>query len=166
MPSCAITYSPDVAVEAARAFFWRKFRTKFGALYLASIVLIPGFMIAYAHYVGFDWLVGMLGTILAFNVILQLASYFAVPRALARLALVRARERADIEATAEWLKVASGQSINTFPWSTFKHVWVYDDFMLLVLGEPLANRFVHVPTAGMSNEVPSEFKAAAARAFA
>jgi hypothetical protein len=164
LPSCAITYSPDVAVQAARAFFWRKFRTKFGAVYLASFVLIAGFMMVYAQYFGFDWLVGMLGTILAFNVILQLASYFAVPRAMARLASDRARDGADVEATAEWLKVASGQRINTFPWSTFKHVWVYDDFMLLVLGEPLANRFFHVPTAGMSNEIRSEFEAAAARA--
>jgi hypothetical protein len=166
VPSSAVRYSPEVAADAARAFFWRKFRTKVGALYLSSFVLIPAIMFMYAHYVGFDWFIGVFGTILFFNLVIQAAYYFALPKALAKLATTLARDGVVIDATADGLKVSSGQNVNSFPWDVFKHVWIYDRFLILVIGIPLANRFLHIPLEGMTAEVRAAFESVAHRAVA
>jgi hypothetical protein len=164
VPSSAVRYSPEVAANAARAFFWRKFRTKVGALYLSSFVLIPAVMFMYAHYVGVDWIIGVLGTILFFNLVIQAAYYFALPKALAKLARTLARDGVVIDATADGLKASSGQNVNSFPWDVFKHIWTYDSFVILVIGEPLANKFLHIPIDGMTADVRAAIESVAKRA--
>ena len=71
-----------------------------------------------------------------------------------------------IDATADGLKISSDQNVNSFAWDVFKHIWIYDSFVILVMGAPLANKFLHIPIEGMTTEVRAAIESVANRAVA
>ena len=97
MALCTITYSPSVAERAARRFFWRKWRTPFGIVFLSAFVICSVGLIAWIRWIGLDWFAGMLGTLLAMNLMIQWARYSQIPKALARFATER--KTAELETT-------------------------------------------------------------------
>ena len=153
--------SPAVALRAGRAFFFRKLRTKFGLIALGATVIDIAVLIGVLTWIGTDnMLVGMLVTILMLMAVIQSASFFTVPRTLARVAGRAPQNTSEIEVTEEGLTVRSGKNTNFLPWKVFSSVWIYDDFIVLPIGEFVLNRFLWVPTAGMPADVRAAFKAA------
>jgi hypothetical protein len=105
-------------------------------------------------------LVGMLATILMLMAVTQSASFFTIPRTLARVAGRTPQNTSEIDVTEEGLTVRSGKNTNFLPWKVFSSVWIYDDFIVLPIGKDVLNRFFWVPTAGMTADVRVAFKAA------
>jgi hypothetical protein len=161
LASCTITNSPDVALRAARSAFWRKFRSWLGASYLSSFVILPGFIAFVVIADGANWIVGVLGALLFFNALIQFSSYVWIPRALARSASDPSRITTDLETTPEGIVLVSGRNKSFVPWTKFSNIWVYDDYIILVVGVPIASRFAYVSTNGMTPEVRSAFELAA-----
>lgn len=162
MASCSIEYSPEVAERAARQFFWRKWRTPFGILLLSSFVILSVVLIVWVYKVGADWFVGMLGTILAANLIIQWSLYSRFPKALARSAADL--KSVELETSDEGIRLSSARSANFIPWSKFSAIWIYDEFLLLRWGKsPTGSRFIHIPAQGMTPEVRAAFEGVRAR---
>jgi hypothetical protein len=160
LASCTIIYSPDVARRAGRIFFWRKWTTKFGLLFLSSLVIMTVTLAIWVTWVDPDWFVGAFGMLLALNLILLGTSYFAIPRALARIASDPSRNTATIETTDDGVKISLAENVVFLTWKEISFIWVYDDFVLLVLGKMTVSRFIHIPTKGMTAEVQSAFVSA------
>lgn len=161
LASCTVAASPAVALRAGRAFFFRKWRTKFGLVTLGAIVIDIAVLIGVLAWMGPDnMLVGMLATILMLMAAIQSASFFTIPRTLAKVAGRAPQSTSEIEVTEEGLTVRSGKNTNFLPWKVFSSVWIYDDFIVLPIGKFVLNRFVWVPTAGMTADVQAAFRAA------
>jgi hypothetical protein len=161
LATCTVSASPAVALRAGRAFFFRKWRTKFGLITLGAIVIDIAVLISVLIWIGPDnMLVGMLATILMLMAVFQGASFFIIPRTLARVAGRTPQITSEIEVTEDGLTVRSGKNTNFLPWKVFSSVWIYDDFVVLPIGKFALNRFLWVPTAGMTADVRAAFKAA------
>jgi len=161
MATCTVTYSPEVARRAARAYFWRKFATLFGASYLASIPVMIG-AIAFIYYMqGANWFVGAFGLLLFFNVLMQWGYYFTLPRALAKRLVDPLLCTAEITTSADGVRIVIGPNASLLKWARFRRIWLYDDFVILAMNPPLQMGFTYIPTAGMSTEVRRDLEAAA-----
>jgi hypothetical protein len=161
LASCTVSASPAVALRAGRAFFLRKWRTKFGLITLGAVVIDIAVLIGVLSWIGPDHiLVGMLATILMLMGLVQSASFFTIPHTLARVTERAPQSTSEIEVTEEGLTVRSGKNTNFLPWQVFSSVWIYDEFILLPIGKFILSRFVWVPTAGMTADVRTAFKAA------
>ncbi len=164
LASCTVEASPAVALRAGRAFFPRKWRTKFGLITPGAIAIDIAVLIGVLTWMGPDnMLVGMLATILMLMAVTESASFFTIPRTLATVARRTPQNTSEIEVTEEGLTVRSGKNTHFLPWKVFSSVWIYDDFIILPIGEFVLNRFLWVPTAGMTAEVRAAFKAACDR---
>jgi hypothetical protein len=132
--SCTVITSPEVAFRAGRAFFWRKWRTKWGAVLLGAILINLATLIGVIVWMGPDnWLVGS-----------------------------ATKTTSEIEVTADGITVRSGRNTRYLPWKVFSCIWIYEDFILLPLDKVLLNRFVWLPTSGMTPEVLAAFRTAPA----
>ena len=161
LASCTVVTSPEVAFRAGRTFFWRKWRTKSGALLLGAILINIATLTGVMVWIGPDnWLVGVMSAILFLNAVLQGGYFFSLPRALRRAALRAPMNISEIEVTDDGLTVRSGRSTNHLPWKVFSFIWIYEDFVLLPLGKVVLNRFVWIPTSGMTAEVLTAFRTA------
>jgi uncharacterized membrane protein YkgB len=110
LPSCIVVGSPPVALRAGRAFFFRKWRTKFGLFTLGAIVIDVTVLAGVLVWIGPDnMLVGMLATILILMAANQSSSLFSIPRALARAAARAPQNTSELEVTEEGLTVRSGK---------------------------------------------------------
>lgn len=159
MATCTVTWSANVARRAIRKYFWRRFMTPFGLLYLASFpLLIGGIWVVYSM-AGANWFVGAFGLVLVMNVIIQGTYYFVLPRAYVKRLSDPARQTAEVETSADGIRVAMGRSAAFRKWSAFKYVWIYDDFVILAKGW-LSMGFVFIPTQGISPEVRGDLEAA------
>src|SRR5262249_36963543 len=108
MATCTVTYTPDVARRAARTYFWRKFKTPFGASYFLSVPVMIG-AVAFIYYVqGANWFVGAFGLLIFFNLLMQWAYYFSLPKALARRLADPANRTAEVRTSAEGVRIAIG----------------------------------------------------------
>jgi hypothetical protein len=160
MVTCTVQYSADVAVRAIRTYFWRKFRTPFGAFYLGSYPLIIG-MIAFTYYMqGANWFVGAFGSLVFFNLLMQWSNWFTLPRAIAKRLTDPANRTAEVTTSAEGIRIAIGQAASFVKWAMIKYIWFYDDFVILALKPPLLMRSIHLPTAGMTPELRRDLAAA------
>ncbi len=160
MATCTLTYAPEVARRAARTYFWRKFKTPFGALYLASIPLMIG-AIAFIYYMqGPNWFVGAFGLFLFFNLLMQWAYYFTLPKALAKRLVDPATRTAEVTTSPEGVRIVIGPNASLLTGARFKRIWLYDDFVILAVNSPLQMGFTYLPTAGMTPEVRRDLEAA------
>jgi len=160
MATCTVTYTPEVARHAARAYFWRKFKTPLGVLYLASIPFLIG-AVAFIYYMqGANWFVGAFGLLLFSNLLMQWFYYFKLPQALARRLVDPANRTAEVTTSEDGIRVAIGPNASLLKWTMFKRIWLYDDFAILAVNPPLAMRFTYLPTEGMTPEVRRDLEAA------
>ena len=159
MATCTITYSEAVARRAVHAFFWRRFKTPLGALYLLSLPLLIAIIVFVYSVDGPNWFVGAFGLILVMNVLIQGTFYFSLPKAFARRLLDPANRTADVETSSEGVRVASGRSAAVLAWAKFPYVWIYEDFVILAAKPPLM-RFTFLPTDGMTPDVRRDLETA------
>jgi YcxB-like protein len=101
-----------------------------------------------------------MSAILFLKAVLQGTYFFSLPRALWRAALRAPKTTSEIEVTDDGLTIRSGKSTNHLPWKVFSFIWIYEDFILLPFGKIVLNRFVWVPTSGMTAEVLTAFQTA------
>ena len=161
MATCTLEYSVDVSRRAFRTYFWRRFKTPLGALYLGSFpIIIGGIWLAYCLN-GPDGFVGAFGLLLFMNLVIQLSYYFSVPKAFVKRLSDPVNRTAEVETSAEGVHIAFGRSAALLKWSTFKQIWLYDDFVILAVRPPLLLRFTFLPAAGMSVEMRRDLEAAA-----
>jgi hypothetical protein len=156
-----VSYSAEVTHQAARTYFWRRFKSPLGVMYLISLPLVLALVIFTYSYEGANWAVGVFGFLLVMNVMLQGSLYFSQPRAVSRLLSDPSRQTLTLETLEDGFKAEAGRNTTFFPWTKLRHIWLYRDFILLVPAHPmLLSRFWIIPTAGMSAEVWSDFEKA------
>jgi hypothetical protein len=156
MAVCTVTYSAAVARRAYRTFFWRKFRTPLGLFYLLSLPTNLALLIFIYLFLGTTWVLGAFGVLFFGNLYLQAVAYFLMPRAIARAAVKL--NSAEIETTSGGFRVSNGPNVTFLDWARFKYVWVYPDFVILVIKPELLFRFAYVPAIGMSPEARKDFE--------
>ena len=155
MAECVLKYSAATAHEAARFFCWRRYFTRFGLWYLGSIVVFIGALIGAYKMFGPDWRVGVIGTILWMNVILQVTSFFALPRAMSR-AIAKLDSRDGLVSTHEdGFSLSLGGNVVKIRWSRICYGWSRINF--IVLGFSYFS-MIHLPTAGMTADVRAAFE--------
>ena len=124
--TCSLEYSADVARHAVRAYFWRRFKTLYGALYLGSFpILIGAIWVAYSLN-GPDWFVGAFGLLLMMNLIIQSTYYFSAPRASARRLSDPTNRTAEVESSAEGVRIVFGRNAALLKWSGLVEGGGYD----------------------------------------
>jgi hypothetical protein len=159
--TCTLTDSAPVARQAVRTFFWRKFASPLGAFYLLSFPLIIGAIWFVWSHEGPDWFVGMFGFVLFMNLLFQLLGYFLVPRIFARRALDPSARIAEVETSANGIRISRGGNTLMMPWSRFINIWLYDNFVVLVRKPPLSlAQLVVLPADGMSPQMRLDLIAA------
>ena len=162
MARCNVTYSESVTRRAVHTFFWRRFKTPLGALYLGSFPILLG-AIGFAYSIdGPNWFVGAMGFLLVMNLIIQVTSYFALPKAFVKRISDPTRRNAEIETSAEGVRVTNGPNALLLPWKMFKYIWVYDQYVILAVRPPMLT-FVTIPTEGMTSDVRRDFEEAGVR---
>lgn len=161
MTTSTLTYSEPLVRRAVRRYFWRKFASLIGALFLLSLVLMTAAVGFVWSTAGANWFVGMIGFVLYMNVLFQAMGYFLVPRVFARAALNPATRTAEVETSAQGIRITRGGNTTTSPWSNFTKIWLYDDCVLLVRKPSLSlMQFVVLPGDGMDSQMRLELLAA------
>ena len=150
-----LIYSAKVAYQAARFYRWRRFCTTFGLLYLGSLVICIGMMVFAYTYEGTNWFFGFMGTMLGFNLILQTATWFSLPKATAKVVSNLKSPNGHIALDDEGFTLSVGGNVVKILWSRFRYVWPRKDF--IVLARPYFG-MLHIPTEGMTANVRAEFE--------
>jgi hypothetical protein len=162
LPSCVVNASPDIARRAGRAFWVRKWRTRFGAFALASIICVIATIVWMVALFGWERApLGVPATVLCMMMVAESVSFFGVPRTLARSA--SGRNTSEVHVEDDGITVKAGRNTQFLPWKTFSAVWIYGGFVLLPIGRFAVSRFVWIPTAGMSAEVLQALASASKR---
>jgi hypothetical protein len=144
-----------------RTYFWRKFASRLGALFLLSLLLMTAAVWFVWSTAGPNWFVGMFGLALYMNVLFQVMGYFFVPRVFARAAQDPATRIAEVETSAHGVRISRGGNTVTTPWPSFTKIWLYDDFVLLVRKPALSlMQFVVLPSDGMDSQMRLDLLAA------
>ena len=164
MATCNVTYSEGVVRRAVRTFFWRRFKTPLGVLYLGSFPILLG-AIGFAYSIdGPNWFVGAVGLLLVLNIIIQATPYFVLPKAFAKRIADPAKRSAEVETSTEGVRVTNGPNAALLPWKRFKYIWVYDQYIILAVRPPML-MFVIIPTEGMTSDVRRDFEEAGVRSI-
>jgi hypothetical protein len=110
---------------------------------------------------GTNWFVGMFGFVLYMSLLYQIVGYFSVPRIFARRSLDPATRMAEVETSANRIRISRGGNTSTIPRSKFTNIWLYDNFVILV-HRPLLSlmQFVVLPADGMSSQMRLDLIAA------
>jgi hypothetical protein len=165
LAECLVNYSAETARAAARAFLWRRYLTKFGLFFLGALVIWTAALIFFYHVSGPDWFVGFIGTVLGFNLLLQVVLFSALPRAMAKaVTALPSPHTGRVTTTNDGITIALGGNVSVFPWSRLKYIWPQDQFILLGFRFSMS-RVLHVPTDGMTADVRAEFASRASPVF-
>ena len=159
MATCTITYSADTTRRAVRTFFWQRFKTPLGVSFLFSLPAMAGAMWFVYSIDGANWFIGAIGFLLSMNLIIQSSYYFTLPKAFARRLSDPTFRTAEVETSSKGVRVVSGPNATLLTWERFKHIWLYDDFVIFAVKPPLM-RFTFLPTQGMTPEVRRDIQAA------
>jgi hypothetical protein len=130
-------------------------------LYLLAMPINLAALILIYLCMGTNWMFGALAIVLVGTFYLQILVYFAAPKAMARRALNFGT--AEIETSDAGFRASIGKNVTFLEWTRFKHIWMYPDFVILVLNPLLLAGFAYVPAAGMSTEVRKDFEDAGQR---
>jgi hypothetical protein len=160
MATCTVNYSEDVVRRAVRAYFWRRFKTPLGLVFLSSFVAIAGFIwIVYSIH-GANWMIGAFGSIICLYFVIEAFYYFSLPKAAAKRVSEPNYRTAQVETSRKGIRVVRGPNALLLRWDRYKHIWLYDDFVLLAVLPPLMIPFMYLPTDGMSPDVRRDLEAA------
>jgi hypothetical protein len=108
---------------------------------------------------GPNWFVGAFGFLLIFNLIIQGSYYFFLPKAFARPLSDPTFHTSEVETSWKGIRTVSGPNAAMLTWDKFKHIWIYDDFVIVAAMPPLV-RFTYLPTDGMTQEVRRDLESA------
>ena len=159
MATCTLTYSADVAHRAVRTYFWRRFKTPLGVSFLFSIPLMAAMIWLVYSIDGANWFVGAFGLLIVMNIFIHVSYYYSLPKAFIKRLSDPSLRTADVETSSKGIRVLSRPNSALLTWERFKHIWLYDDFVILAVRPPLM-RFTFLPTDGMTLEVRRDLEAA------
>jgi hypothetical protein len=143
-----LEYSEPMLRRAAFAY-WRRF---VGSAYGVGVFVVAGCLAALLRNGDRSWVVGVLGTCVAFAVGFS-AAVFVVHwrRSIGRLRRLCTRT-ASLLATDMELCLSSELGTNALPWSAVTQIWRYSEFWLLVLSH---RQVVTLPLASLSAQARS-----------
>jgi hypothetical protein len=156
---CTVTYSSEVARAAIRAYFWARIRSPLGVAYIMSCMLaiiFIWFLLSQNYPI---WIVSIIGLMYATYWVLQLSYFLWWPRAFAKRLVDPTKRTAEVDTSADGVKILFSGSASLLKWKTYKHIWLYNDFVVLSLS-PVLMGFVFIPTNGMNAEVLRDLEAA------
>jgi hypothetical protein len=159
MATCTITYSADISRRAVRTFFWRRFKTPLGVSFLLSLPVMAGALWFVYSIDGANWFIGMIGFLLFMNLLIQSSYYFSLPKAFVRRLSDPTMRTAEVETSPKGVRIVFGPNATLLTWERFKHIWLYDDFVIMAVKPPLMP-FTFLPTDGMTPEVRRDIQAA------
>jgi hypothetical protein len=141
-----LTYSEPL-LRRAVFVFWR--RTLGAGIFVAIALVAICLAILIAQGV-LSWVVGAAGAVLAMAAALPITGYVVHYRNT----ISKFREMGEPEATfradESTFTVSSGIGTSTLPWSTFKEIWQFRDFWILLFSKA---QFSTLPTSGLSSEM-------------
>jgi hypothetical protein len=154
MDESVVTYSSDVAREAAHFFLWRRYTTKLGLATLGALVICVAAAFVSYKFGGTDWFFGFVCTILGLNAIMLATAHAVLPRAMAKAVSKLKAVQAKVGTNSEGFSLSLAGNTVRQDWSRVRYVWVTDRFV--VLGNSFF-RVLHIPTEGMTSEVRAAF---------
>jgi len=154
-----LTYSADVVRRGARTFFRRRLGTLFGAQYLGSFPVMGGFAWYVYSIAGANWVVGAIGLILIMNLMIQVNYYVFFPRTFAGRLSDPVARTIEVETSPDGIRIVSGRNATLLTWARYKHIWIYEEFIILARSPPLVP-FTLIPTTGMTPEVRRDLETA------
>jgi hypothetical protein len=159
MARCIVTYSTEVAGAAHRAYFWARIRTPLGVAYIASFFVTVGLFWFFFAEEPVIWIVGAIGLTFPIYLVLQGWYFVQSPKAFAKRLVDPTKRSAEIETSAEGVRILFDGNARLLKWETYKHIWLYSDFVILSISPALMG-FVFIPTNGMTAEVRRDLEAA------
>ena len=105
------------------------------------------------------WIVSIIGFIYAANWVIQLGYFLWWPKAFAKRLVDPSKRTAEIETSAEGVKILFDGNTRVLNWKFYKHIWLYHDFVILSMS-PALMAFVFIPTNGMTAEVRRDLETA------
>lgn len=160
MDTIKLQYSEDFIREAIRSYWWKQV----GPILPVVTVLLSLFL-AYRIVNGDrTWLVGILGTVIIFSLVVMAASYYVhLRRGLQRLERME-KPVATLELGEEQFRIQSDVGSSEIKWSLISQVWRFEKVWLLFFS---AGEFMTLPIEGMSPEsksfILSKIKASGAK---
>jgi YcxB-like protein len=125
-----LKYERDLVTKAVRSFFLRKL----GVGYFIALLLLLGYLIYDLAAGDRSWLVGTMGAVIGFGILVPLAAMIGH----IRLGLRKLAEMPDATATMtitdSGLVVRSAIGSSEITWRTITEVWQYPDYWLLLSG--------------------------------
>lgn len=128
MQTFTVTDDEQTAQAAATSYVWRRFRARAG-WFIGGAVMWSAAIVYFSRNEGSDWFVGVFAVFLLFTVAYLPIFYFAFRRAAA-MAVRRSPSR-DVTVANDKIEVSSSESSISLPWSHFKAVWEYPNFLVL-----------------------------------
>ena len=128
MQTFTVTDDEQTAQAAAAAYVWRRFRARAG-WFVAGAVMWSAAIVYFSRSEGRDWFVGVFAVFLVFTVAYLPIFYFAFRRAAA--VAVRRTPSRSVTVGNDKIEVFSSASSVSLPWSHFKAVWEYPNFLVL-----------------------------------
>jgi hypothetical protein len=159
MARCTVTYSIEVVRAAHRAYLWARIRTPLGVSYIASFFLNIGFIWFFFAEKPIVWTVAAIGLSYAIYVGLQGWYFVRSPKAYAKRLVDPNKRTAEIETSAEGVKILIDGNTRVLNWKIYKHIWLYRDFVILSIS-PALIAFVFIPTNGVTAEVRQDLETA------
>ena len=159
MATCTVHYSPDTARRAARTYFWRRFKTPLGMFSLSAFAIMAGALWYLYSLAGANWGIGAFGLLFFMNLIVETSYFVFLPSAFARRLSDPTMRTSEVETSSKGVRVVTGPNATLLTWERYRHIWLYDDFVLLAMKPPLM-LFTYIPTASMTPKVRSDIQAA------
>jgi hypothetical protein len=162
MARCTVTYSTELPRAAIRAYYWARIKSAVGVAYMVCCMLAAVF-IWFLLSEGYPvWIVSMIGLLYASYWVIQLGYLLWWPKAYAKRLVDPTKRSAEIETSAEKVRILFDGDARLLKWKMYKHIWLYSDFVILSMS-PALMAFVFIPTNGMTEEVRRDLEGASKR---
>jgi hypothetical protein len=144
---------------APPGYFWRRFRTPLGVSFLLAFPIMAAMLWYMYSLAGANWVIGAFGLLFFMNLIMESSYYVFLPNAFARRLSDPTMRTSEVETSSKGVRVVTGPNATLLTWQRYRHVWLYDDFVLLAMKPPFM-LFTYIPTAGMTPEVRRDIQGA------
>jgi len=147
-------YSAETAQNAARLFAVQRFRTKFGVVMIAAIVVLStatAMLWFFSHEIRY---VGVPAAIISGILLVELIGSLTFPKRLANRVTKLKSSECVVRTTEEgFVLTVAGNAMNR-RWSDVPNIWIASD--CIVFGSYF--KMTHIPTKGMNPDIKAMFE--------
>ncbi len=138
-----LRYNKKIIQQAVLSFWWRTV----GPLFLVVLGILLIVFAALLCQRDHSWLVGVLGTVISFGILIVLAIYFSHYRnSLAKLNAM-GEPSALFIADESSFTITSGAGSATLAWSSVKGIWKFESLWLVLFSQA---QFITLPLSDLS----------------